>query len=479
MRIAPSCSVSLHAYPGLSGVVELFKRVVAGEKAVWKARALFPLSPPPRSRQVDMELPRELAQMVVDSTPPSSLAQLALVSPALHAQTRRALFTSPCLNSSAAAQLFLRSLKQDPTLAQMAESLTLERGSSTKPSSASKRRGAREVEEVEDAVTDVELVQLATALTQLKSIHLREVGFTSLRRRSLSDFTSQLSSLHTLSIAGRPAAPSSHPSDSLFNLHTVGQIVVSLPQLRHLALRHIHASPNSLEGLSPYPTYTLTSFALYSTPNLNPKHLHWLLRSTSFAESLRTLALDWNSSNSSPRIFNPIRYSVLRVERLHLTTSTPGVVENFVLHCPSLTRLTISASVPVDGARLFGNLEMPLLELADRSAGEGNGLDTRLLALIIAGRSLRFARKLRRLSLAPRVESQRRFEELREACAERRVDLDVLNVSLSSTTEPWIPEEYGSPDLFLDADARLTLFLLRFASLRPVELISVEVAGAL
>ncbi|ORY65632.1 hypothetical protein BCR35DRAFT_334610 [Leucosporidium creatinivorum] len=324
----------------------------------------------------------------------------------------------------------------------MAETLTLERGNSSKPASASKRKGGAAARQVEDAVTEGELVQLATALPKLQAIHLRELAFTSLRRRSLSDFTSQLSSLHTLSISGRPAAaPSSHPSDSLFNLHTVGQIVISLPQLRHLALRHIHASPTSLEGLSPYPTFTLTSFALYSTPNLTPKHLHWLLRSTSFAESLRTLALDWDSS---PRILNPIRYSVLRVERLHLTTTTPGVVENFALHCPSLTRLTIKASVPVDGVRLFGNLEMPLLELTDRSEGERNGLDRRMLSLIIAGRSLRFARKLRRLSLAPREESERRLEELKKACEEQRVDFDVLDASSSSATEPWIPEEFAT-----------------------------------
>jgi hypothetical protein len=375
--------------------------------------------------------------MVVDSTPPSSLAQLALVSPAFNTETRRAVFTAPVFDRSAAAQLFLRSLKQNSSLAPMAESLTLERGTSTKLASASKRKAG--ASPVEDVVTEAELVQLATALPHLQAIHLREVAFTSLRRRSLSDFTSQLSSLHTLSIAGRPAAPSSHPSDSLFNLHTVGQIVISLPQLRHLALRNIHASPTSLEGLSPYPTFTLTSFALYSTPNLTPKHLHWLLRSTSFAESLRTLALDWDSS---PRILNPIRYSVLRVERLHLTTSTPGVVENFALHCPSLTRLTFKADVPVDGVRLFGNLEMPLLELADRSEGEGNGLDTRMLALIIAGRSLRFARKLRQLSLAPREESERRSEELRKACEARRIGLDVLDITSRSPSEPWIPEEW-------------------------------------
>lgn len=385
-----------------------------------------------------MELPRELTQLVIDSASPASLAQLARVSPSFNTQTRRALFTSPVLSSSAAAQLFLRSLKQDPSLAHMVETLTLERGNGTKLASASKRKAGAQIE---DAVTEAELVQLATALSQLRAIHLRELAFTSLRRRSLSDFTSQLSSLHTVSIAGRPPAPSSHPSDSLFNLHTIGQIVLSLPQLRYLALRNVHASPTSLEGLSPYPVFTLTSFALYSTPNLTSKHLHWLLRSTSFAESLRTLALDWNSS---PRILNPIRYSVLRVERLHLTTSTHGVVENFALHCPSLTRLTIEASVPVDGARLFGNLETPLLELVDRSEGEGNGVDTRMLALIIAGRSLRFARKLRRLSLAPRQAKERQTDELRKACEDHRVVLVVMDTSSRSDTEPWIPEELVS-----------------------------------
>lgn len=382
-----------------------------------------------------MEFPVELAQLVVEYAPPATLTRLALVSPLLRAQSRRALYANITLNSSAAVQLLLRSLRQYPSLSAVVKQLTLERGNAGKLASAGKRKAAPRW--IENAITEGELVQLVAMLPALQELHLRELAFVSLRRRSLGDLTSHLGALHTLSIAGRPPLSSAHASDTLFNLHTVGQIVVSLPQLRHLSLRHIHASPTSLQGLT-FPTFALTSFALFSTPDLIPHHLHWLLRATSHAETMRTLALDWDQS---PRILNPIRYAALRVEQLALTTSTPGVVEAFVLHCPSLKQLTLRASVPVNAARLLGNLEERLSELVDKSEGPGCGVDARMLGLIIAGGCLKQGRKLRRLSIVGKKAEENRRAELVKACAERQVIVTVEQSAAVVGDDPWIPEE--------------------------------------
>lgn len=229
----------------------------------------------------------------------------------------------------------------------------------------------------------------------------------------------------------------------------------SLPSLKHLALRtplydfrvlptnfatltgHIHAHPDALTNL-PYAPFALTSFALFSVPSLLPRHLHWLLRTTSHSESLRSLALDWHGA--SPRILNPIRYVVLRLETLAITSSEPGVIESIVLHCPLLKRLEMKAMVGVDAVRLFANLEAPLKELVDRSTMDGAGLDERLLAFIIEGGEMKFARGLERVELAVEKRSKTALKALRQACETRGVVVAEV-VPEEGDMGIWVPSE--------------------------------------
>ena len=204
-----------------------------------------------------------------------------------------------------------------------------------------------------------------------------------------------------------------------FNLHTLGQILTATPNLATLALDNISIHASALSGLPP-PTFRLTSLTLKRAPHFTRKQLKWLLRPSSFAESLRQLALTWDGS-AGPAL-NGVRYAALRVTRLVLSTSTPGLVESAALHFPSLERLEVRAACRVDAGRLFGNLERPLVELVDRS-GEGAGVGRRGLGWVVATGDLEGVRGLRRAVLSGG--GGEGMEMVRVACQAKGVELVV------------------------------------------------------
>lgn len=370
-------------------------------------------------------LPAEVIHAILYYVPPGFVPSLALVSRPWQLETRRFLLTNCAVTSATQARLLLRTLQDDPSLRISCRAITLSRGSTWKEVLGAKRG---QVVRIEDAVEPDDLVLLAGALPEVEELHLRELSFSSLRRRHVQ-FASPLARLSALSISGSPGAGS-------FNLVTVGQIVTSLPQLKYLALRHIHVHSSALEGISP-PTFQLHSFALFSTPHLEPRHFRWLLRTTSHAESLRHLALEWNES---PRIINPVRYVVLRVTKLSLSTRIPGTAEAFVMHCPSLRDLTIKTTCLVD-VRVFSNLETPLRSFVDRSP-PGGGVPLSLLERVVRTRRPRFAQEVSRVVVAARKDDDEAvLEKLRSACAAERVAFAMTASEAESSEDVWIPEE--------------------------------------
>ena len=373
-------------------------------------------------------MPSEVLQLIFSYVHPGSVPSLALISRSWHLEARRHLLSHCAITSSSQARLLLQTLRDNPDLRDACRALTLSKGSVTKVVPGAKRG---QMVRVEDAVEPDDLVLLVGALPGMQELHLRELAFATLRRRHVQ-FASALSHLHTLSICGSPGSGS-------FNLVTVGQVISSLPQLKHLALRHIHVHPSALEGISP-PTFQLQSFALFSTRYLEPRHFRWLLRTTSHAESLRHLALDWNDS---PRKINPVRYVVLRLTKLSLSTRIPGTVEAFVMHCPSLRDLTIKSSYPVD-VRVFSNLETPLWSFVDRSS-PGGGVSLSLLERVVRTRRPPFTRELSKVVvMAWKDDEEAALEKLRLACLAKGVAFAVATEAEDSEVV-WIPEECVAP----------------------------------
>ena len=127
--------------------------------------------------------------------------------------------------------------------------------------------------EVESTADDfVRLVNSATATNQAKGsqllrLVLRELHWTTLRRRQLSSLPTTLSHLTSFTLSGRLDAP--------FNGNTLARLIPPLSQLKSLALRGIDFSKHSTDGITP-PTFELRSLALHDIPHLTAKHLRWL-----------------------------------------------------------------------------------------------------------------------------------------------------------------------------------------------------------
>lgn len=372
-------------------------------------------------------LPAETIRLILSFIQQDNqIPSLALVSQSWSGAVRLFLTQDVVVKSSTGARRLLRTLQANPTISPLIKSITLSReisqtedGAKGEQKGKGKRKGnargskgkGTPVAGGTDEISPDDMVLLLGQLPHVSEVNLCEVGFGSLRRRHVN-FTSTLPILTSLSISGRPESP--------FLLASVGRIISSCHQLKRLSLRHIQPHPSSFDGVPP-PLFELDSFALFHVPNLEPEQLFWLLRSTAYAESLRTLALSWDDS---PKILNSIRYVSLRVTKLALSTQTAGVVEAFVLHCPLLKTLEIYSTVAVEPLRMFENLEGPLLAFRDKSP-IGGGVSLRVLAGIVQSRKLKLARDLRLIEAGSWAGKNEGAEELGRICEARKVVLKV------------------------------------------------------
>lgn len=102
---------------------------------------------------------------------------------------------------------------------------------------------------------------------RLSKLILRDLHWTTLRRRQLSSLPAALENLTSFTLSGRLDAP--------FNGNTLARLVSPLRQLKSLALRGIDLSKHSTDGITP-PSFELHSLALHDIPHLTAKHLRWL-----------------------------------------------------------------------------------------------------------------------------------------------------------------------------------------------------------
>ena len=363
-------------------------------------------------------LPREVVDSIVAFTSHSTtdLSHLALVSTrfAHSVQSYRSLHL--LLSSSTQAQHYLKGLLRKA--GQQTQSLTLQRGWRKRVEKV--KMGRSKVErEVEDSITEEELVKLCQLSPSITALRLDQLSFTSLRRRQVS-FASSLPHLTRLSIIGRLDS-----NDGGFNLTTVGQILGTLPQLLHLKLRNLRSSPQSLSGLSP-PTFHLRFLTLYATPFLHSSQLSWLLDSSTFAESLRTLDF-FLPLDVLPSTIHSVYWAPIRVKALYISSANAQAIESMPLHCPHLERLSFESSTRIDARNLLKNaLQYRRVKcIRDQSIGEAGGMDLRHVAegLLIYQRKLR----IRKIVIRRGRKEEDGYRELGVVCRDLEVMMEEID----------------------------------------------------
>ncbi|GAA5998438.1 uncharacterized protein JCM10292_002695 [Rhodotorula paludigena] len=362
-----------------------------------------------------------------------ALARLALVAPAFRVRVSRLLRAHPVLASSTAVQLYLRALQDSKAAVGDAHSLTLRRGPPHEVSTAGRGRKGRKVL-LEDAVTEDELVQLAKILPRLVELHLVEPAFDSLRRRQLG-FTSSLADLRTLTIVGRAG----HGYTG-FNLATVGQILQNLPELRHLALRNLQAHASALQGLAP-PACKLAAFGLFDTPDISSAQLYWLLRSSIYADSLRSLAFDI-PPDMRPSRLHAVLWAASPVKTLFISSSNSRALSDLPRHFPSLRHYAFrsTGSVAVDPYRVLASCAVySVVEVVEDRSTEQRGATSLnwAEALLLARQTQPGLARLRRLALSTERRHDVGFGVLEEVCGLLGVQLVLYEPETGDA--PWIP----------------------------------------
>ncbi|GAA5909389.1 hypothetical protein JCM8208_005726 [Rhodotorula glutinis] len=388
---------------------------------------------------------------------PSQLASLALVLPTRPRQL--ATLARPVFTSSSSIQRYHAHVQSSDTgTGARARILTIQRGSARVPLAAAKGRRANR-EPVEDAVTPEDLVRLVQALKQVVDVRLVEPAFDSLRRRQV-DFAANLPHLRSLSIVGRKGG-----SDHGFNLHTVGQILQSAPNIVDLALRGLNSHGAALVGLA-QPSCRLASFALFDTPSITTDQLYWLLSESIHVDSLRTLACDI-PPDVPPSHFASVKWAATPVTRLAVTSARPQVVEGVAQHFASLRHFAFRCPAPVDPHRLLAScassgsvdvIEDRSLGAADGSCSGGGGGAEPLAwaaALVLARRRrLPSLASFRRLALGSHRRSQPGFAVLDEVCRVLGVQLETYELEREAVSQPFVPAEFAAlRPLHLECDA--------------------------
>ncbi|GAA5844052.1 hypothetical protein JCM5353_000128 [Sporobolomyces roseus] len=361
------------------------------------------------------DLPKEVLDSIIafTSASPIDLSHLALVSTqfAQSVQFYRSFHT--VLSSSTQTQQYLK--RSSSKAGSQVQSIILERGRRTRAEKVKVGR-SKVVREVEDSITEEELVKLCHISSKLVELRLDQLSFTSLRRRQVS-FAASLSHLTRLSIIGRRGS-----DDGGFSLTTVGQILETLPQLLHLKLRNLRSSAQSLSGLSP-PTFHLRSFTLYTPPFLSSSQLSWLLDSSTFAESLRTLDFAL-PLDVLPSTLHSIYWAPIRVTSIHISSDNVQAIESMPSHCPHLERLSFDSSARIDVRRILKNaLQYRRLNcVRDLSVDKAGGVDLRQMAEDL----LRYQRKLRIRKIVIRSERKEEdgYRELKVVCQNLRILLE-------------------------------------------------------
>ncbi|GAA6058996.1 hypothetical protein JCM10212_001706 [Sporobolomyces blumeae] len=371
----------------------------------------------------------EYAQLDPDNV---SLSALALVSRAFGSAVRSYRSTHLVVRSTTAVRRIQHRRAKNTGAVR---SITIERGTRTRREPA--KVGRRKHNSDDDAaVTADDLVKLCSLDSGIVELHLREVAFSTLRRRQVG-FASSLGNLRSLSISGRVDG-----DEGGFHLHTVGQIVGAIPTLRHLALRHVRVAPSSLAGLAPPLLLRLTSFALHSTPVPSPAQLSWLLDASTRAESLRSLAFDLRDGTRPSQLY-PVFWSTLTVRTLSLTSDLEGSIESMPSHFPSLERYEFRSNRRIDPHLLVKNARRfrRLRHLSDRSIAPGSGLDLWQLAeaLLLHRRRVR----IQVVAIERTRSGEPGFGALDEVCRFLRIDLRLVDLSSSELArgEPWISDE--------------------------------------
>jgi hypothetical protein len=358
------------------------------------------------------QLPVEVAQAIVEHCAGlDELKQLALVSPSFRLAVSKHLHWDVLITSSTAARAFLIKLEANPILAIGARTLTVAKGRRTRTEKVGRGRKAVE-QQVEDSVSEEDLVKLCGKLRRATAVHLEEPNFSTLRRRQVGCLFHL--SLTTLSIHGR--------SDSPFNASTVGQLLLTLPKLRHLSLRNIHFFPGALDSLT-VPSNGFSSFSLTSSPSISSKQLYWFLHSTINAESLTSLSFDIPPNFRPSRLY-PVRWAPVRTTEIYCTSEQAGALENLPRHCPSLRRYTFSSSQRLDPQRLLSACEAfdTVAELFDASA-VGSGLSPLRLAAALAIEDGSKFRSLRRISFIKSRRKEDGMRLLRAVCRIRKIEV--------------------------------------------------------
>lgn len=396
-------------------------------------------------------LPTELRMLIFQYLSREELIIVALIDKSMYKEIKSLLLTKLNLSSSIQVKSLLNLInKSNGQLNSIIKSLTLNgrRINDNLSTSINCIKKQKSSNVIISEITANDLVSLLSQFT-LEELHLKELSFNSLRRRQL-ELNSSTFALKKLTIFGRLHSNSnsinSAKEEDGFNLYTTGSILNQLPLLTHLALRNIKQMPSAFDNLPP-PTFKLKSLALIgelSTANsFTSSQYKWLFHSTAWAESLKDLILEWN--NNSPKILNSIRYLVIRVENFYLKSNQSRVIENFLLHFPSLLHFTFNSYVhPVDFRRLIWNLELPLLSIFDYSPNLSKtkfGLNSRDLALVLSKRdkveSLKFARNIRSITINS-DEMDSSSSKLKEVCEEKGIKLNFLK-AWSRDVDDWIP----------------------------------------
>lgn len=324
------------------------------------------------------ELPDEILERILDhaslASPPRSAVALSLVSRqcalAVHLRNVR-------LRSGNAASKFEQIIAANPDAGRRVKLLVLEAERMREPPpSRRQRRG-----DVKPTALDADtLVRLCAHLTQVRTLVLRELDLSALRRRRFG-FAARLSHLHSLVLSSPPSDSGDGDTARQLNLYTLGMILQDLPQLEHLGLRGVRGSPTALRGLTP-PVCRLVSCGIFSTSGVAGAHLQWILSATTGSDSLRTVAFDLDDS-TRPAQLSAVKWALLPVRHVYVTSRNTRAIAALPQHFPSIRTYAFHTPSRFDAfPELLGSLPAGRrIEIIDASSPPHEGVFGSLRAL--------------------------------------------------------------------------------------------------